>query len=134
MPREPIIVDAKGDVEVFGSLAAAEAALEPIDVANEEYKIFDADGLLLAATIAIDGIHVRIVESSPPDRQPEELVSVLRRFVSRLGNDLTGIAEEEIWRAPLVKLIDVIAGLEPYRRRRRSFWRPWRRDPLTSRR
>ena len=121
MPREPIIIDAKGDVELFASLAAAETALEPVDVANEEYKIFDSEGVLLGAMVATDGIHVRIVESSPPDRQPEELVSVLRRFLSRVGNDLTGMAEEEIWRAPLIKLIDVMKVLETHGRRR-SFW------------
>ncbi len=46
-PALPIIVDNYGDVLVFKSVDDALVYLEPIDVLNNEYIAFDAEGRLL---------------------------------------------------------------------------------------
>lgn len=42
--KTPIVVYENGDVSLFDSVESAEQALEPLDVANSEYRIFDGDG------------------------------------------------------------------------------------------
>jgi hypothetical protein len=128
MSRKPIFVDAKGDVSSFESIEAAERALEPIDVENNEYKVFDRDGLLLRATVTPDQLRVRLSDSSPPDRQPDELTAVLRRFLSSLGTGLTGFPDDELWRAPLPALVERMQALESRARPRRRSWWPWGRE------
>jgi len=121
MSRAPIIVDARGDVSAFDSVEAAEVALEPIDVSNKEYKVFDAEGTLLEPRVTSNGLRVRLVDSSPPERQPDELAVVLRRFLSRMGAEKTGLAEDEVWRAPLPTLLASMQVLEQHDRHRRRF-------------
>jgi len=47
----PIIGSCHGDVSIFGSLQAAQSYLEPQDVENGDWKVFDADGYLLTLDI-----------------------------------------------------------------------------------
>ncbi len=96
MAEPPIIVNEKGDVELYEGLFEAARDLEPIDVENEEFLVFDSRGLLLIPKVMQDGIRVELEDSSPPDYQPDQLVSVLRRSLSRLGEDLTQTPEDEI--------------------------------------
>jgi len=44
--RVPVIVYENGDVSLFASQEDAERALEPIDIKNCEYQIFDASALV----------------------------------------------------------------------------------------
>ena len=47
----PIIISESGAIDVFRSLHEAENYIEPIDVKNNEYVIYDASGRLLAANV-----------------------------------------------------------------------------------
>ena len=125
MADPPIIANQKGDVLLFESISDVEAFVEPIDAKNGEYSIFDSRGLLLVPFVTEDGVQVRLVESSPPDHRPDELVTVLRGFLSRLGENRSGVAEDELWRMPLAGLVSHMKQVEE-RSRKRSFW-PWRR-------
>ena len=51
---KPIVIDENGNLLMFGSRAAAEGYLEPIDVANKEYVGYDADGRLLNLSVVRD--------------------------------------------------------------------------------
>lgn len=126
MARAPIIVNERGDVSLYETLAEAEVALEPIDVENNEYTIFDSEGLTMVPRIAEDRIHVKLSDSSPGPHEPEQLQEVLRRFLARLEPNLRGVAEDEIWRYQLPELIALLREVRdrPHRSRLR-LW-PWR--------
>jgi len=49
--RPPIIVDESGDISIFDSARSAERYLEPIDVRNEVYEVYDATGRRLKPEI-----------------------------------------------------------------------------------
>lgn len=116
---------AEGNVSTFDDAETAEHALEPIDIENSEYKVFDCEGLLLRATATPDRLRVHLSDSVPPEREPDELVGVLRRFSSRLGPQRTGLQDEEVWRAPLPTLAERMQTVS--RRTSRRYWWPWGR-------
>jgi hypothetical protein len=128
MATPPIIVNEKGDVSLYETVEDAEVALEPIDIENEEYAIFDSEGLVMVPRVANDQIHVELSDSSPRQVEPEQLQTALRRFLSQLDQELTGVTEDEIWRSRLPELIAtlrVVQGRPP--RSRLRLW-PWRRS------
>jgi len=127
MVEPPIIVNAKGDVELYEGLLEASRDLEPIDVENEEFIVFDSRGLLLTPKVAQDRIRVELENSSPPEYRPDQLRSVLRRFLSRLGEELTGTPEDEIWRRDLSELIAILKAVQARPPRSRLRLWPWKR-------
>ena len=127
MAEPPIIVNEKGDVELYEGLLEAARDLEPIDVENEEFIVFDSRGLLLIPKVTQDGIRVELEDSSPPDYREDQLVSVLRRSLSRLGEDLTQTPEDEIWRRGLPELISILRAVQARPRRSRLHLWPWKR-------
>ena len=50
--KTPIIVDGHGNVSIFESVEYAEQYLEPIDVKNEEYVVYNGEGHLLQLEIS----------------------------------------------------------------------------------
>ena len=50
--KAPIIVNEHGDVSIFESVEYAEQYLEPIDVKNEEYVVYDSKGHLLQLSVS----------------------------------------------------------------------------------
>lgn len=50
--KPPIVIDENGDICIFETKEVAEQYIEPIDVINHEYTVFDADGncLILEVT------------------------------------------------------------------------------------
>lgn len=50
--KAPIIVYGHGDVSIFESVEYAEQYLEPIDVKNKEYVVYDSKGHLLKLTVS----------------------------------------------------------------------------------
>lgn len=53
----PIIVDANGDIMFFSSVAELQQSLEPIDVLNGEYQVFDCEGRRLQLTTRSTNLH-----------------------------------------------------------------------------
>jgi hypothetical protein len=50
--KAPIIVNEHGNVSIFESVEYAEQYLEPIDVTNEEYVVYDSEGHLLQLAVS----------------------------------------------------------------------------------
>jgi hypothetical protein len=57
------------EVNVFGSMALAEDYFEAIDVENDEYVFFGADGTLIKPSVR----HGRVVLTPTAEKQPVEL-------------------------------------------------------------
>jgi len=94
----PIIADNRGDVLVFNSINSAECYLEPIDVRNGEYEVFDSNGALIKATVWQDpnGIdRTKLIhdqdETTPPDaaKLREKLISYLAEVGECLPEDVS---------------------------------------------
>lgn len=80
--KPPIITNENGDVSFFESVQDATRCLEPIDVANDEYEIFDAEGFVLKA-MATKPI-ITILEKEPRECRKDHLVNILRSFYSNI--------------------------------------------------
>ena len=76
--KPPIIVNEHGDVSFFASVAAAAAYLEPVDVRNGEYVVYDSSGSVLQVVPADP--HVLILESPSDASDASGLLNVLRSF------------------------------------------------------
>ena len=125
MVDPPIIANQKGDVLLFESVSEAEAYIEPIDAENDEYSVFDSQGLLLIPTVTENSAKVRLVESSPHDHRPDELVKVLRGFLNSLDENHIGVSEDDLWRMSLTELLSCFKRIEE--KGRRESLLPWRR-------
>ncbi len=111
MHRPPIIIDGRNHLLAFHTLAAAEAALAPLDVRNGEYPaVYDSDGRLLRLEVRQEEYRVlglfrrlvertRIMESEHIPTHETALRTLLLRFVGP-GKD-TAVAGGE----PLAGLI-----------------------------
>jgi hypothetical protein len=51
--RPPIIIDNHGDMLFFDTIQQAEKYLEPIDVRNQEYAVYDSAGMKLRQVIKL---------------------------------------------------------------------------------
>lgn len=121
----PIIVEDHGDLNLHASVEEAELAVEAVDVRNEEFRFYDATGLVLHAEVqrveAPRGGLGRLLAPTPElvkltvpdgdDRRPDELADVLRSFLSRVGSARTGIPDGELAAASLWDLVGATARL-----------------------
>lgn len=85
--KPPIIADNYGDVLVFESLAKAESYLEPIDIRNGEYTVFDSEGRLLKQSVIRDlkgREKVAIILEQDGRRESEKLKTILIQFLSQV--------------------------------------------------
>lgn len=119
MPVPPIIAAEHGDVSVFRTLVEAEEYVEPVDVENDEYRFYDAEGLRLTGevqTVREPGgwLHrllrppyeqTKLVAAPGAQHVPDELASLLRSYLSRIGVDRTGVQDEQIAQMSLDELI-----------------------------
>lgn len=71
-----------GDVLVFGTLERAIEYLEPVDVRESEYAVYDGEGRLLRASADSDAGPVRITEA---ERVPTHQDPLRRALVSLLA-------------------------------------------------
>jgi hypothetical protein len=83
--KPPIIADNRGDLCVFETIAQAESHMEPVDVRNGEYVVFDSEGRLLVPVVASNGNRERTVlksaESTPT--HAKTLRDALIRFLAK---------------------------------------------------
>jgi len=77
--KVPIIVNGHGDVSIFESVEYAEQYLEPIDVKNKEYVVYDSEGYLLQLAI--------FKEELPFIFGRTELIETVRISPIRSGSD-----------------------------------------------
>ena len=86
--ESPIIAHNKGDVLVFESVELAEQYLEPIDVVNGEYAIYDSRGRRINGVIVTHrGVeHVRLEPASDSGGAADELRRVLVAFLTHALN------------------------------------------------
>jgi hypothetical protein len=86
--KPPIIADNRGDLCIFGSIKNADAYIEPIDIVNSEWVIYDSEGRLLKASVVKKG---RLVESIVLEELEDEpchqgdLRNALIDFLVRVG-------------------------------------------------
>jgi len=85
--RPPIIVNNRGDVGIFDSVERAERDLEPIDIRNGEYVIYDSEGRLVECVITTRFLNetVRLHPSPEGEVNPEALRQVVIDFLSRVN-------------------------------------------------
>jgi hypothetical protein len=101
-----------GEMSCYPSFAAVEMQLEAIDVENQEFEAFDAEGCLL--TLRVDGKKVKVARASDAPQKKEELEAKLRRFVGRFDatagsmtfEELAGATERRS-RGPLARVVDL---------------------------
>lgn len=88
--QPPIVVDNKGDVSVFDSVEKAERYLEPIDIRNNEYVIYDGEGRLLRGVIVkhLLAERVKLEPISEPGAPASRLRDVLVDFLGQVGTRL----------------------------------------------
>lgn len=104
--NESHTIDLPGDMTFFESVADLEGYVEPIDVENEEYFAFDAEGRLLR--LETDGKVVRVTEA---ESQPHH-EDVLRHLLVQ-GFLRDGVSETWCANASLADLVD--RGRNSYR-------------------
>jgi hypothetical protein len=75
-----VIDKSGGDIAVYMSLADAERHLEAIDVQNNEYEAFDAEGRLLRLTTEQERVRIAPSENEPnhADELRQKLLAFLR--------------------------------------------------------
>lgn len=100
--ESPIIVDNKGDVSIFDSVEKAERYLEPIDIRNDEYVVYDRSGRLLKCAIVkhllAERVKLEPASESVVDvpRLRRVLVDCLARVGTRLEKPLEQRSLEEL--------------------------------------
>ena len=102
----PIIADNFGDVLVFESVEKAETYMEPVDIRNGEYVIYDAEGYLLKPSIVkVSKWRERVVLSRDKDNQHDglRLKNTLIQFLSQVA-----VADQPLEQLTLNQLVAMI--------------------------
>jgi len=83
----PIIAVDPGDILVFRTLDLAERYLDPEDVENGVYTIYDSEGRILHANA---GYHPRRIQIRAEEQEPKhrsDLQDALRHFLDQVGEN-----------------------------------------------
>jgi hypothetical protein len=105
----PIILDEKGDLSVYDSLEKLLKYVEPIDVRNQEYIVYDSEGRFLQLGTATTRILFGLLEGpevvtfeteEPTPAQASELRACISDFLTRVCVD-----KEWVARASLAELV-----------------------------
>lgn len=85
--KAPIFICDNGDVSIFESVEYAEQYLEPIDVLNEDFTVYDCEGMLLHPITQLMETKnvecVKITESTDSRKTPEDLKRQIVDFFIR---------------------------------------------------
>jgi hypothetical protein len=114
-PAEPVVLNERGDVNVFRSIRSLIGHVEAIDVRDGVYEAFDATGRSIVLSAASDRAAVTYTVS--PTADPERLRSVLLRFATRPRVATALPPEIDIGAATLAGLLDALLPKEKPRRR-----------------
>jgi hypothetical protein len=97
--KPPIIINENGDISIYDSLEKAELDIEPPDVKNNIYTIYDSEGLMLTPVVIDDPIYDVVKIYATDEKRPVELIRALIDFLSETGHDsliLRTMALEEL--------------------------------------
>jgi hypothetical protein len=96
--KPPIIAVSRGDLHAFETIAQAESYMEPVDVRNGEYVVFDSEGRLLVPLVASNGNRERTVlksaESTPA--HASDLRNTLLRFLAKTRFATPGMEQMDL--------------------------------------
>lgn len=98
--KPPYFVLEDGDVSAYPDYRAIEKHLEPVDVKNGAYRIFDSTGTEIAVNVTKGRVHI----GDPVGNDPEHLAETLRRFLATVSQQW-GINTAELPRADLPELV-----------------------------
>ncbi|TWU06727.1 hypothetical protein CA54_51260 [Symmachiella macrocystis] len=107
MVKPPIILYENGNVEFFGNLSDVICYVEPIDILNHEYVIYDSEGRIITLEVVNDrsayGYYnlERVVLKSEGELLPKQLRENLIPFFARVLKD------EGMSSKPLEELIHI---------------------------
>ena len=114
----PIIVAEGWDVELYVKVSDAELSLEPIDVKDAIYTVYDAQGRLLIVSTDGERVFITLDENEP--NHVEELEKLLRGFLESVNKydhfappkNLPALIEacKDFIFVPPQSLVDVIKG------------------------
>lgn len=110
--KPPIIVDEHGDIEAYASLEEAALAMEPIDVSNGEYCIYDSTGDVLCAEFVSDTDPPRIACAIPHRNDAAGLREKVIDWILRVGPDRLGLAGSSLDRLSLEDLARAVHGFQ----------------------
>ncbi len=105
MVRPPYFVLEDDDVSAYADYSAIKKHLEPVDVKNGVYRIFDSTG----KEIAVHVIEGRVDIGDPIGNDPEHLAQTLRRFLESVSQQW-GINGAQVARAELPQLVEQFTG------------------------
>jgi hypothetical protein len=107
--KPPIfVVSDDSSVMSYERVELAEANLEAIDVFNEEFEVFDADGRSLRISAASDDAPVVITDAPERAPEPERLRRILFEHllvVQSVRPELVDLTRPELLKASLSRLI-----------------------------
>lgn len=83
----PVIINENGDVYFYDCLEKAELDIEPPDVKNNIYVIYDSEGLLLIPVVMDDPVYDIVKIRASDEKRPLELMETLISFLSEVGHD-----------------------------------------------
>lgn len=83
--KPPIIVDERGDTDVFESIEFAERYLEPIDVEDNRLVAFDSEGRLLRLMSTPRTVTIEAAEEVP--NHGEVVRELLIKFLRNCGSN-----------------------------------------------
>ncbi len=84
-PRPPLFLDEHGDIDAYLTVAEMASDVETVDVLNNEYEAFDAEGNVLTLHATDWRSPVSITLDSTAPSPPDELARRLRAHVDRVG-------------------------------------------------
>jgi hypothetical protein len=108
----PVIIDERGDITLFSTASAAALKMEPVDVLNAEYDVYDSEGQVLSPVVTNDGRRVDLVELERPRYAPETLRTHLQTFIEAVGPERVGVTGEEVRHASLARLVEILSSFE----------------------
>jgi len=115
--KPPIVsVDRQANVNLFPSVSSVESYLEAIDIADGEYDLYDADGLVLHGITTVKSVQLgplqwipggrwNLTESDLSEYRAEELAAALRRFLRGINLKKRTRSDEWVDQATLASLL-----------------------------
>ncbi len=85
--KPPIIICDGMDISFFNSLEVAQISIEPTDVNNNLYTIYDSTGLLLHPVVIDDPIYDVVRIYTTDELRKNELFETLVEFYSEIGHE-----------------------------------------------
>ena len=102
--KAPLVIDASGELLLFRDVSSMENYLEPIDVHNGEYLVYDSEGRKVLLTTAVESSsslfglikgsseHVRVSAVEDPPSYSQVLSAKIRRTLENLSVDAPAAA------------------------------------------